>query len=152
MLFLPGETFLSAALEQDPGAARGRLRATASSSRRRRRSSRSSARSRTAGARRRSPSPRKEVSDLGRELYKRLATLTEHFAKVGDRLESAVKAYNESVGSFERSVLPGARRLKDHGISSSSELAELKEIDLVARTVKTPELPAGVPDSAVDAA
>jgi DNA recombination protein RmuC len=151
VLFLPGETFLSAALEQDPAlledsygnrvliatpttligllrtvAYGWRLETIAESA--------------------------KEVSDLGRELYKRLATLTEHFSKVGDRLQSAVKAYNESVGSFERSVLPGARRLKDHGISSSSELAELKEIDLVARTVKTPELPAGVPDSAVDAA
>jgi DNA recombination protein RmuC len=151
VLFLPGETFLSAALEQDPALLEdsygnrvliatpttliGLLRTVAY------------------GWRQETiAESAKEVSDLGRELYKRLATLTEHFSKVGDRLQSAVKAYNESVGSFERSVLPGARRLKDHGISSSSELAELKEIDLVARTVKTPELPAGVPDSAVDAA
>jgi len=151
VLFLPGETFLSAALEQDPALLEdsygnrvliatpttliGLLRTVAY------------------GWRQETiAESAKEVSDLGRELYKRLATLTEHFSKVGDRLQSAVKAYNESVGSFERSVLPGARRLKDHGISSSSELAELKEIDLVPRTVKTPELPAGVPDSAVDAA
>ena len=151
VLFLPGETFLSAALEQDPALLEdsygnrvliatpttliGLLRTVAY------------------GWRQETiAESAKEVSDLGRELYKRLATLTEHFSKVGDRLQSAVKAYNDSVGSFERSVLPGARRLKDHGISSSSELAELKEIDLVARTVKTPELPAGVPDSAVDAA
>ena len=151
VLFLPGETFLSAALEQDPALLEdsygnrvliatpttliGLLRTVAY------------------GWRQETiAESAKEVSDLGRELYKRLATLTEHFSKVGDRLQSAVKAYNESVGSFERSVLPGARRRKDHGISSSSELAELKEIDLVPRTVKTPELPAGVPDSAVDAA
>ena len=151
VLFLPGETFLSAALEQDPALLEdsygnrvliatpttliGLLRTVAY------------------GWRQETiAESAKEVSELGRELYKRLATLTEHFSKVGDRLQSAVKAYNESVGSFERSVLPGARRLKDHGISSSSELAELKEIDIVARTVKTPELPAGVPDSAVDAA
>ena len=51
----------------------------------------------------------KAISDLGRELYKRLATLTEHFAKVGGRLESAVQAYNESVGSLETRVLPSAR-------------------------------------------
>jgi DNA recombination protein RmuC len=151
VLFLPGETFLSAALEQDPALLEdsygnrvliatpttliGLLRTVAY------------------GWRQETiAESAKEVSDLGRELYKRLATLTEHFSRVGDRLQSAVKAYNDSVGSFERSVLPGARRLKDHGISSSSELAELKEIDLVVRTVKTPELPAGVPDSAVDAA
>jgi DNA recombination protein RmuC len=94
----------------------------------------------------------KEVSELGRELYKRLAVLTEHFAKVGDRLQSTVRAYNDSVGSFERSVLPGARKLKDHGITSTSDLAELKDIELAIRTVKTPELPAGVPDAEADAA
>ena len=151
VLFLPGETFLSAALEQDPALLEdsygnrvliatpttliGLLRTVAY------------------GWRQETiAESAKEVSDLGRELYKRLATLTEHFSKVGDRLQSAVKAYNDSVGSFERSVLPGARRLKDHGISSPSELAELKEIELAVRAVKTPELPAGVPDSAVDAA
>jgi DNA recombination protein RmuC len=94
----------------------------------------------------------KEVSELGRELYKRLATLTEHFAKIGDRLQSTVRAYNDSVGSLERSVLPGARKLKDHGITSTSDLAELKDIELVVRAVKSPELPVGVPDAEADAA
>jgi DNA recombination protein RmuC len=93
----------------------------------------------------------KEVSELGRELYKRLATLTEHVAKVGDRLQSTVRAYNDSVGSFERSVLPGARKLKDHGITSTSDLAELRDIELAVRTVKTPELPAGVPNAEAEA-
>ena len=151
VLFLPGETFLSAALEQDPALledsyANRVLIATPTTLIGLLRTVAYGWRQETIAE------SAKEVSELGRELYKRLATLTEHFSKVGDRLQSAVKAYNESVGSFERSVLPGARRLKDHGISSSSELAELKEIDLTVRTVKTPELPAGVPDSAVDAA
>jgi DNA recombination protein RmuC len=151
VLFLPGETFLSAALEQDPALIEesfnnrvliatpttliGLLRTVAY------------------GWRQETiAESAKEVSELGRELYKRLATLTEHFSKVGDRLQSAVRAYNDSVGSFERSVLPGARKLKDHGITSTSDLAELKEIELTVRTVKTPELPAAVPDAAVDAA
>jgi DNA recombination protein RmuC len=151
VLFLPGETFLSAALEQDPALledsyANRVLIATPTTLIGLLRTVAYGWRQETIAQ------SAKEVSDLGRELYKRLATLTEHFSKVGDRLQSAVRAYNDSVGSFERSVLPGARRLKDHGISSSSELAELKEIDLTVRTVKTPELPAGVPDSAVDAA
>jgi DNA recombination protein RmuC len=151
VLFLPGETFLSAALEQDPALIEesannrvliatpttliGLLRIVA------------------LGWRQETiAESAKEVSELGRELYKRLATLTEHFAKVGDRLQSTVRAYNDSVGSFERSVLPGARKLKDHGITSTSDLAELRDIELAVRTVKTPELPAGVPDAAADAA
>jgi DNA recombination protein RmuC len=151
VLFLPGETFLSAALEQDPGLIEesannrvliatpttliGLLRIVA------------------LGWRQETiAESAKEVSELGRELYKRLATLTEHFAKIGDRLQSTVRAYNDSVGSFERSVLPGARKLKDHGITSTSDLAELRDIELAVRTVKTPELPAGVPDAEADAA
>jgi DNA recombination protein RmuC len=81
-----------------------------------------------------------------------MATLTEHYSKVGKGLQSAVRAYNDSVGSFERSVLPGVRKLKDHGITSTSDLAELREIELVVRTVKTPELPSAVPDAEADAA
>jgi DNA recombination protein RmuC len=152
ILFLPSEPFLSAALEQDPSlleesfrnnrvliatpmtligvlsgvALNWRQEMVAESA--------------------------KEVSELGRELYKRLATLTEHFAKIGDRLQSTVRAYNDSVGSLERSVLPGARKLKDHGITSTSDLAELKDIELVVRAVKSPELPVGVPDAEADAA
>lgn len=151
VLFLPGETFLSAALEQDPalledGFGNRVLIATPTTLIGLLRTVAYGWRQETIAE------SAREVNELGRELYKRLATLTAHFSKVGDRLQSAVKAYNESVGSFERSVLPGARKLKDHGISSSSELAELNEIELTVRTVKTPELPAAVPDPAVDAA
>jgi hypothetical protein len=63
-----------------------------------------------------------------------------------------VRAYNDSIGSFERSVLPGVRKLKDHGITSTSDLADLHEIELAVRTVKTPELPSAVPDAEADAA
>jgi DNA recombination protein RmuC len=151
VLFLPGETFLSAALEQDPALLEDSFRdrvliATPTTLIGLLRTVAYGWRQETIAE------SAKEVSELGRELYKRMATLTEHFSKVGDRLSSTVRAYNDSVGSFERSVLPGARKLKDHGISTSSELAELKEIELNVRTVKTPELPAGVPDAQADAA
>src|SRR5205814_593306 len=43
-----------------------------------------------------------EISGLGRELYTRLGKLSEHFGAVGTRLDSAVRAYNEAVGSLER--------------------------------------------------
>ena len=58
----------------------------------------------------------REVSDLGRELYKRLATMGAHFAKLGRSLDGAVDAYNKTVGSLERQVLVQARRFEQHGI------------------------------------
>jgi DNA recombination protein RmuC len=151
VLFLPGETFLSAALEQDPALIEESfnnrvLIATPTTLIALLRTVAYGWRQETIAE------SAKEVSELGRELYKRLATLTEHFAKIGDRLQSTVRAYNDSVGSLERSVLPGARKLKDHGITSTSDLAELKDIELVVRTVKSPELPVGVPDAEADAA
>jgi DNA recombination protein RmuC len=59
----------------------------------------------------------REVSDLGRELYKRLSTMGTHFAKLGRTLGGAVEAYNQTVGSLERQVLPQARRFEQHGIA-----------------------------------
>jgi DNA recombination protein RmuC len=151
VLFLPGETFLSAALEQDPALIEESfnnrvLIATPTTLIALLRTVAYGWRQETIAE------SAKEVSELGRELYKRMATLTEHYSKVGKGLQSAVRAYNDSVGSFERSVLPGARKLKDHGITSTSDLAELREIELVVRTVKTPELPSAVPDAEADAA
>jgi DNA recombination protein RmuC len=156
VLFLPGETFFSAALEQDPALIEDSVNnrvliATPTTLIALLRTVAYGWRQETIAE------SAKEVSELGRELYKRMATLTEHYAKVGKGLQSAVRAYNDSVGSFERSVLPGARKLKDHGITSTSDLAELREIELAVRTVKTPELPTTVlrsaaPDAEADAA
>jgi DNA recombination protein RmuC len=151
VLFLPGETFLSAALEQDPALIEESfnnrvLIATPTTLIALLRTVAYGWRQETIAE------SAKEVSELGRELYKRMATLTEHYSKVGKGLQSAVRAYNDSVGSFERSVLPGARKLKDHGITSTSDLADLHEIELTVRTVNTPELPSAVPDAEADAA
>jgi DNA recombination protein RmuC len=151
VLFIPGETFFSAALEQDPtlieeGVNQQVILATPTTLIALLRAVAYGWNQETVAESARA------VSELGRELYKRLATLTEHFSKVGRGLESAVRAYNDSVGSFERSVLPGARKLKDHGVSAPSELAELKEIEITARSIKAPDVPAIVPGTAADAA
>src|SRR5207302_6154840 len=55
------------------------------------------------------------ISDLGRELYGRLVKLSGMLATVGTRLNSTVRAYNETVGSYEARVMPSARRFADHG-------------------------------------
>ena len=151
VLFIPGETFFSAALEHDPtlieeGVNQQVILATPTTLIALLRAVAYGWNQETVAE------SAREVSELGRQLYNRLATLTEHFSKVGRGLESAVRAYNDGVGSFERSVLPGARKLKDHGVSPSSELAELKEIELATRVINTPELPAVVPDETADAA
>ena len=81
----------------------------------------------------------REVSELGRELYKRLATMGAHVTRLGKSLDGAVKAYNETVGSLERQVLVQARRFERHGISGV-EPPELQPIERQARAVTAAEL------------
>jgi len=146
VLFLPGETFLSAALEQDPGLIEdgvnqqviiatpttliALLRAVAYGWRQE--TIAESARA---------------ISELGRELYTRLATLTEHFAKVGRGLETAVRSYNETVGSLETRVLPSARKFREHGVAPAAELAPVNVVERGIRPVSAPELPPAAADA-----
>lgn len=81
----------------------------------------------------------REVSALGRELYKRLATMGAHVAKLGRSLDGAVKAYNETVGSLERQVLVQARRFESHGITGI-EPPELQAIERQTRPLTAAEL------------
>jgi DNA recombination protein RmuC len=81
----------------------------------------------------------REVSDLGRELYKRLATMGTHFAKLGRTLDGAVDAYNKTVGSLERQVLVQARRFEQHGIAGI-EPPEVQPVERQTRTLAAAEL------------
>jgi DNA recombination protein RmuC len=81
----------------------------------------------------------REISDLGRELYKRLATMGTHFAKLGRSLEGAVDSYNKTVGSLERQVLVQARRFERHGISGV-EPPEVQPIERQTRPLAAAEL------------
>jgi DNA recombination protein RmuC len=77
------------------------------------------------------------VSELGRELHGRLAKLSALIQTLGSRLNSTVKAYNETVGSYEARVLPSARRFAEHGaVSSGAELGEVEQITQAARDVR----------------
>jgi DNA recombination protein RmuC len=80
------------------------------------------------------------ISELGRDLHTRIVKLSSLLATLGTRLNSAVKAYNETVGSYEHRVLPAARRFEEHGaVSSGRELPELEQVTIAARSVDSAE-------------
>jgi len=83
----------------------------------------------------------REVQDLGRELYKRLATFGDHMARTGRSLGGAVEAYNKAVGSLERNVFPQARRFHELGVvgGADKEMPALEPVDAVARGLQAPE-------------
>jgi len=81
----------------------------------------------------------RDISALGRELYKRLSTMGTHFSKLGRSLEGAVDSYNKTIGSLERQVLPQARRFEQHGITGV-EPPELQPIERQTRPLAAAEL------------
>jgi DNA recombination protein RmuC len=82
-----------------------------------------------------------EISLLGRELHARLVKLSTLLGTLGTRLNRAVGAYNDAVGSYEARVLPSARRFAEHGaVSEGSELPELEPVTISARAVHAAEL------------
>jgi len=82
------------------------------------------------------------ISELGRELHGRLAKLSALMSTLGNRLNSAVRAYNEAVGSYEARVIPSARRFAEHGaVASDTELPQLEPVTLSARTVHVADVP-----------
>jgi DNA recombination protein RmuC len=89
----------------------------------------------------------REVQQVGRELYRRLATFGDHMGRTGRSLRSAVDAYNKAVGSLERSVLPQARRFHELGVVGDSEKDDLgvEQVEAVARHIQAPELAGGSP-------
>jgi DNA recombination protein RmuC len=147
VMFMPGETFLSAALEQDPallehGWSRQVIIATPTTLIALLRAVAYGWRQETIAE------SAKAISELGRELYTRLGTMTDHFAKVGRGLETAVKSYNETIGSLETRVFPSARKFKEHGIAPTAELSPLNVVERGVREVTAPELPAADADAA----
>ena len=77
----------------------------------------------------------KEIRVLAEELYARLSTFVTHMNRVGRQLASSVENYNKAVGSLERSVLPGARKFVDLGVHEKKPLETLDTLDPVPRTM-----------------
>ncbi len=134
VLFLPGDHFLTAALQADPGLmdrALGKrvLLATPTTLI-------ALLKAAAYGWRQEAVSKNtEEISGLGRQLYDRIVTFTDNLAKIGTGLDSAVKGYNMAVGSLEQTLLPGARRFAELGAKGGKELTAPEPVDTGIREV-----------------
>lgn len=139
ILFIPGESFLSAAAERDPELLEdgvkqrvifatpltliALLRAVA-----------------YGWSQERIADSARKISDLGKELYDRMATLSQHFRALGQSLGKSVKAYNDAVGSLEGRVLTSARKFKELGATPPTDILELEPLEHTTREIQAPEL------------
>lgn len=90
-----------------------------------------------------------EIGRLGAEIYDRMATAGEHLKGVGAGLERAVRKYNDFVGSYERNVQSSGRKLRDKGIAiGKRELEDIPLIEAVPRYGENLALPEGEPAAA----
>ena len=146
VMFLPGEMFFSAALEQDPelieyGVGKhvipaspttliAVLRAVAYGWQQ------------EAVAR-----DARQIAELGQRLYESVGKLTEHFDRLGSKLRASVEAYNDAIGSLEGNVLAKARKFRDLQAANGGDLKQIDPIDRTPRMLQAPEITGGLPFS-----
>jgi DNA recombination protein RmuC len=141
IMYIPGEHFLAAALEQDPtlwdwAFERRVLLATPTNL---------VAIAKTVASiwrQERLAEAAQEIANLGRELHSRLATMNEHMTRVGKNLATANSAYNQMVGSFESQVLTQAKRFETLGAGSAKTLDSPPMVEVAPRPLtKLPSTP-----------
>ncbi|MDH7599263.1 MAG: DNA recombination protein RmuC [Sedimentisphaerales bacterium] len=81
-----------------------------------------------------------QIRELGRQVYERIRSVTEHLTEVGRGLEKANAAYNSAIGSIESRLLPAARRLKDLGAGGDGELNQIEPVQTCPRQITASEL------------
>ena len=134
VMFLPGETFFSAALEQDPGLIEqgvmqrvipaspttliALLKAVA-----------------YGWNQEKLARNAQQISNLGKELHDRLRNLAGHITAVGSNLDRAVDSYNKAIGSLENRVLVSARKFAELGASVADDIPELEPVETTARAL-----------------
>jgi len=137
VLFLPGDQFLSAALQENPGLIDESLRqnvmlATPTSL---------VALLKTVayGWRQTALADNAaEIRNIGEDLYKRLAVFGEHLGRLGKSLGSSVDTFNKAVGSLEQQVLPAARRFVGLGLRPNREIELLEPVENLTRIPRNP--------------
>lgn len=90
----------------------------------------------------------REVASLGRQFHERLAIFADRFDDVRKKLDGAVQSYNEAAGSLEARVLVAARRLKELEVTTADDIPPAEAIDKVPRVLKQANL-LGLPEGAV---
>jgi DNA recombination protein RmuC len=156
VMFLPGETFFSAALEQDPALIEqgvsqrvivaspttliALLKAVA-----------------YGWNQEKLARNAQQISALGKELHDRLRSMSVHMENLRKGLDHAVEAYNRAAGSMESRVMVTARKFPELGAAITEEIPELDQIETTTRTLSldwgeevTAELPLAPPDSEKD--
>jgi DNA recombination protein RmuC len=144
IMYIPGEHFLTAALEQDAGLwewafERRVLLATPTNL---------VAIARTVASvwqQEKLTEAAAEIAALGKELHSRLATMSQHMERVGKNLTTANSAYNQMVGSFESQVLTQARRFETLGAGSAKEVLTPPMVETIPRPLT--KLTAPPPDN-----
>src|SRR4051794_22751053 len=145
VMFLPGEMFFSAALEQDPeliefGVERRVIPASPTTLI-------ALLRAVAYGWQQEAMEENaRKISENGRLLYEAVRTLASRFDTLGSRLKSSLEAYNEAVGSLEGNVLVKARKFKElQAANGGEDIKPLEPIDRVPRMLQAPELTGGLP-------
>src|SRR4051794_33449076 len=145
VMFLPGEMFFSAALEQDPsliecGVEKRVIPASPTTLI-------ALLRAAAYGWQQEAMEENaRKISDLGKNLYEAVRTLGDRFEKLGRSLKSSLEAYNDTVGSLEGNVLVKARKFKElQAANGGDEIKPLEPIDRVPRMLQAAELTDGLP-------
>ncbi len=81
-----------------------------------------------------------KIRDIGEELYQRLAVFSDHLSKLGKSMDSSAKHFNNAVGSFDTRILPSARKFKELGINEKKSIKQPEQIETAMRSLESTDI------------